>query len=128
MLSSNTCNTKLYDMLLKINFQNVETLKQNTFKFNGEVGIDAGGLSRTVYDIFFRTYLNKFFILNDYFYILKNLKDLKDLKEFSIATVILITLSEKANVNIVLPINPELITFVKPKQNVKNYEQLIEFK
>ncbi len=123
MLSSNTCNTKLYDMLLKINSQNVETLKQNTFKFNGEVGIDAGGLSRTVYDIFFRTYLNKFFILNDYFYILKNLIDLK---EFSIATVILITLSEKAEVHIVLPINPELINFVKPEQNVKNYQQLIE--
>ena len=123
MLSSNnnTCNTKLYDMLLKINLDDLPTKK---FKFEEKSGIDAGGLSRTVFDLFHKTYLNKFFELHDNFYILK--KNIEK-KKFIKATNILVVLSEKAKVSIILPINPELIKFLKNENNntVKEYNNLI---
>ena len=130
--NKNTCNTKLFDKIIK---QEDISLRNKRFKFENQTGIDAGGLTRTVYDIFFRTYLDKFFDLkDDNFYILKEKQPKIDL---TVATNKLLILSEKAKVNIILPINPELIEFVtienkngnKNENNkvlIKNYNNLIK--
>ena len=60
--------TKLYNHILKVD-DNI--LTNQPFKFEKQEGINAGGLSRTVFDLFYKTYFHKFFK-----YIDNNNKDL----------------------------------------------------
>jgi surface protein len=117
MLSSNnnTCNTKLYNYILTLN-DNI--LQDKRFKFKGQEGIDAGGLSRTVFDLFYKTYIHKFFKYSD-----ENNKDLGmiinyisnngNIAKFYHATNKLIILAKKGNLQIFMPINEELLKLLK---------------
>ena len=60
--SRDTCNDKLFNILIDNNIE-IYNYKLE-FKIIGQTGIDAGGISRTVFDHFYDLYLNKFFNLD----------------------------------------------------------------
>ena len=123
MLSSNnnTCNTKLYNYILTLN-DNI--LQDKRFKFKGQEGIDAGGLSRTAFDLFYKTYIHKFFKYSD-----ENNKDLGmiinyisnngNIAKFYHATNKLIILAKKGNLQIFMPINEELLKLLKSDNSIQ---------
>ena len=114
----NTCkNNKLYNHILKINYN---TLKNIRFKFEGQTGINAGGLTRTVYDIFYNSYIKKFFKINDHngSFILKNITT-NNKENFISATNKLIILAKKGQIKILIPIHETLMEILNSK-NVTN--------
>ena len=103
--NNNNHNHKLYNHILTIDDN---TLKNIHFKFEGETGINAGGLTRTVYDIFYHSYIKKFFQVNDNgSFILKNITT-NNKNTFITATEKLILLAKKGKVKIVIPIHETL--------------------
>ena len=117
MLSSNnnTCNTKLYDHILNID-DNI--LENNKFEFEKQEGINAGGLSRTVFDLFYKTYFHKFFKYSDennkdLGMIIKYISNNENIHKFYHATNKLIILAKKGDLQIFMPINEELLKLLK---------------
>ena len=105
---NNTCNTKLYDFILGLDLDNSQNIK---FKFEGQAGIDAGGLSRTVFDLFYKTYINKFFTLSTSEENILNIQSSNDEKiaKLNNATDKLIILAKNADVKIYMHINDVLL-------------------
>ena len=108
---NNTCNTKLYDFILGLDLDNSQTIK---FIFEGQTGIDAGGLSRTVFDLFYKTYINKFFTIKDIKENILNLQSSTNEKfvRFIDATNKLIILAKNADVKIYMNINDILLNLL----------------
>ena len=109
-------NHKLYNHILTIDDTN---LKNKPFTFEGADGINEGGLTRTVYDIFYNSYIKKFFLLNNNgFYILQNIKN-NNKDHFRNATEKLILLAKKGKVKIVIPIHETLFEILE-SENITN--------
>ena len=109
--NTNTCNYKLFNKILETNNN---LLEYGKFKFTGQSGDDAGGLTRIVYDLFYKSFINKFFkFFEDEDYML--IKDTNiDKDSFFEATKKLIILAEKAEVKILINLNndvKQLISF-----------------
>ena len=114
----NTCkNNKLYNHILKIDNN---TLKNIRFNFEGQTGINYGGLTRTVYDIFYNSYIKKFFEINDHngSFILKNITT-NNKENFISATNKLIILAKKGQIKILIPIHETLMEILN-SENVTN--------
>ena len=118
--NNNTCKisevyTKLYNHILKVD----DTILRNQkFEFEKQEGINAGGLSRTVFDLFYKTYFHKFFKYidnnnKDLGIILKNTKNNKNMDQFYNATNKLIILAEKGDLKIFMLINKILFDLLK---------------
>jgi len=109
--NTNTCNYKLFNKILETNNN---LLEYSQFKFTGQTGIDVGGLTRIVYDLFYKSFINKFFKFSedeDYM-LIKDTNIDKDL--FFQATEKLIILAKKAEVKILINLNndvKQLISF-----------------
>ena len=121
--NNNTCNTKLYEYILSIN-NNILEDKDIVFKFEEQSGIDAGGLSRTVFDLFYKTYIHKFFKYSqennqDLGMIIKYISSYENIKKFYHATKKLIILAKKANLQIFIPINETLLILLKSKNPIQ---------
>ena len=140
--NNNTCKisevyTKLYNHILKVD----DTILRNQpFKFQKQEGINAGGLSRTVFDLFYKTYFHKFFKYidnnnKDLGIILKNTKNNKNMEQFYNATNKLIILAEKGDLKIFMLINKILFDLLKSddpiqqinlnKKNIYDKERLL---
>ena len=107
--------TKLYNHILKVD-DNI--LTNQPFKFEKQEGINAGGLSRTVFDLFYKTYFHKFFKYidnnnKDLGIILKNTKNNKNMDQLYNATNKLIILARKGNLKIFMLINKILFDLLK---------------
>jgi hypothetical protein len=96
----------------------------NKFIIEGESGIDIGGISRIVYNIFLEIFINKYFNENNGFYMVK-FPITEDMKK---ATKIIISLAEKNNVKFVIPISTTLyyllslpdIEIIQQQFNIRN--------
>ncbi len=118
--NNNTCRisevyTKLYNHILKVD-DNI--LRDQPFIFESQEGINAGGLSRTVFDLFYKTYFHKFFKYidnnnKDLGIILKNTKNNKNMDQFYNATNKLIMLARKGDLKIFMLINKTLFDLLK---------------
>lgn len=100
---------KLYDEIIKLYLDGYFM-----FKFEGQSGFDAGGLTRIVFDMIFPIYVNLFFIKvphSDFIILQENV----DNGKFKLHTKNLILLAKAAKAQIVLQIDPELIEFLSPK-------------
>ena len=125
--SQNSCNDKLYKKIMDLTTDQIET---SIFKFDGQSGIDVGGLTRIVHDLFLKSFINNFFlVLGDDTKILKDKLDEVELDE---ATNKLIVLTEKTkkvwghhgeettgSINII-PIEENLLKILLTK-NVEDY-------
>ena len=105
-------NHKLYNYILTIDDN---TLTKIRFKFEGQTGINAGGLTRTVYDIFYHSYIKKFFEVNSNgsYYINKTKINDNNKENIITATYKLIILAKKGSVQIVIPIHETLMEILK---------------
>ena len=114
--NNNTCYTKLYDYILTLD-NNI--LRNKNFQFEGQKGIDVGGLSRTVFDLFYKTYIHKFFKYSDNnnknlgMIIKDDISNNENIAKFYEATNKLIILAEKGKLQIFIPINEELLKLLK---------------
>ena len=118
--NNNTCNQKLYKKILDTDN---DILKEKKFKFEGQSGIDVGGLSRHVYDIFYKSFINKFFVDEDSDKIFINIKEDidKNKEEFFKATEKLIILANKGQVKILINLNDDVISLF----SASNYRNII---
>jgi len=120
--NNNTCYTKLYDYILKLD-NNI--LINKKFQFEAQKGIDVGGLSRTVFDLFYKTYIHKFFKYSDNnnknlgMIIKKNISNNENIAKFYEATNKLIILAEKGKLQIFIPINEELLKLLKNEDPIQ---------
>ena len=107
-------NHKLYNHILTIDDN---TLTNIQFKFEGQTGINGGGLTRTVYDIFYHSYIKKFFEVNSNgsYYINKTKINDNNKENIITATDKLIILAKKGSVQIVIPIHETLMEILKSK-------------
>ena len=110
--NNNKHNHALYNHILTIDD---DTLKKIRFKFEGQKGINAGGLTRTVYDIFYHSYIKKFFQVNSNgsYYINKTKINDNNKENIITATYKLIILAKKGSVQIVIPIHETLMEILK---------------
>ena len=136
-----SCNDNIYKIIMNTgsNLRDFVFLKEDknsnknsNKKINHtkvQKGINAGGLSRIVYDIFLRSYIRRFFDNTDNGLILRTNKNLNvnnfkmkgRYDNLNLATIKLIQLAKKANVKIILAIEDELLEFMKQnKENTKN--------
>ena len=117
-------NHKLYNHILTIDGNTLQTIR---FEFEGDPGINAGGLTRTVYDIFYHSYIKKFFNENnDGNLILKKINNSNNIKIFENATTKLIILAKKGDVKIVIPIHEtlfEILESVSPMNTINPNNQ-----
>ena len=116
--NNESCNYDLLHKIIKTTFSNIR------FKFEGQRGINAGGLSRQVYDLYFSQYLRYFFEDISGFNILK--KNVA-LKKLDIATDKLILLAKRSEIKIFIPINPllkELLDINITNTNITNTSKL----
>ena len=107
-------NHKLYNHILTID--NNTLMDENIhFEFEGQTGINAGGLTRTVYDIFYHSYIKKFFEVNSNgsYYINKTKINDNNKENIITATYKLIILAKKGSVQIVIPIHETLMEILK---------------
>ena len=124
--NKNSCNYKLFTKILDINNKN---LKKTSFKFKGQTGIDAGGLTRIVYDLYYKSFINKFFKNNNDEFIL--IKDNIDKDLFFKATEKLILLANKngegtfnSKIKILINLSDDVISLISSD----NYKNLIKNK
>lgn len=118
-----TCNNELFNILTSN-----EIYKYNyklEFKIMGQTGIDAGGISRTVFDHFYDLYLNKFFNLDKntrkYNF---NITSMNNLKKFIKSTHILILLGIKCKVDVPLVLNNNIVDLfneINKSGNINEY-------
>ena len=111
----NTCSNKLYTFILGTD-DNI--LINNRFKFEGQTGIDHGGLSRTVFDLFYKMYFEKFFKMDaeNKFAILKKYNNTTIIDT---STNKLKILAKKAKVKICIPVQGLLLELLL-KNNLNN--------
>ena len=60
--NSNSCNDKLYNKIINTS---IEDLINKNFEVTGQTGIDIGGITRIVHDLFLKSFINKFFTGED---------------------------------------------------------------
>ena len=108
---NNTCTTKLYYFILKEDIYNSRRIE---FNFEGQAGFDAGGLSRTVFDLFYKTYINNFFTTSTSEENIINILSLNNTKLTNLndATNKLIILAKNANIKIYMYINDVLLNLL----------------
>jgi uncharacterized protein YjbI with pentapeptide repeats len=86
------------------------------FQIVGESGINAGGLTRSIfekcYKIFLERYFKKYNFNENYYVILKNLNE-ELFEEFKKACVFMIFFAKKGGVKILIQINPQLLELLQ---------------
>jgi hypothetical protein len=92
------------------------------FKFEGQTGFDAGGLSKMVFDMILKVYIELFFqkIVNNNDYLI--VKEDIDLRQLIADTKKLILLANASTAKICLKIDPELLKLCESK-----YEDLMDY-
>jgi WD40 repeat protein len=106
---------------LYYSFMKTELPTEFIFKFEGQTGTDAGGLTKMVFDAILKVYIELFFekiVNNDYLI----LKEGINLRQLIADTKKLILLANKANAKICLKIDPELLKLCESK-----YDDLMDY-
>jgi WD40 repeat protein len=109
---------------LYYSFMKTELPLNFIFKFEGQTGFDAGGLSKMVFDMIFKVYIHLFFekiVNNNDFLILK--EDI-NLRQLITDTKKLMLLANASTAKICLKIDPELLELCKlgvTKDDLKKY-------
>ena len=113
--NTNSCNMKLYNFLLQ-----EYTIHIVKIEFEGSTGINAGGLSRIVYEIFYKQYINKHFENHT---VMKNTFSIPKFPfndDMVKATDILVSLATKTNSLILLPFPNSLLFLLRQTTNQIN--------
>jgi WD40 repeat protein len=107
---------------LYYSFMKTELPTEFIFKFEGQTGIDAGGLSKMVFNSILKVYIDLFFqkIVNNNDYLI--VKEDIDLRQLIADTKKLILLANTSTAKICLKIDPELLELCKLK-----YEDLLNY-
>ena len=122
---TNTCNDNLFKLIMnyEINQFNHRT-KYIVLNENGvmQTGLDYGGITRRVFDIFYKSYINKYFDLEDEFHYLK--KKTKE-EDFIQATNRLILIGLRSKVSIIIKLNEDIIKLFNEINKFKDVNDYI---
>jgi hypothetical protein len=123
--NTNTCNHNLFNLIIKENIDkfHYQTMFQiyNDGKF--QTGIDEGGITRKIFDIFYKSYMNKYFEVIDKFHFLKSSIDEVN---FIQATNKLILIALRSKVSIIIKLNKDIIKLFEKINEFNNVNHYID--
>lgn len=120
-----TCNHELFNLIIEKNINNFNY--RTMFKIHNDekiqTGIDLGGITRKIFDIFYKSYMNKYFEVKDKFHFLKSSIDEDN---FIQATNKLILIALRSKVSINIKLNNDIIELFKEIKVFKNVNYYIK--
>lgn len=124
--NTNTCNHELFNLIIKKNIDNFHYRTMFEVHKDGKIqtGIDEGGITRKIFDIFYKSYMNKYFKVIDEFHFLKSSIDIDEVN-FIEATNKLILIALRSKVSIIIKLNKDIIKLFEEINGFNNVNHYI---
>lgn len=125
--NTNTCNHNLFNLIIKedINKFHYRTMFEVHKDGIFQTGIDEGGITRKIFDIFYKSYMNKYFEVIDKFHFLKSSIDIDEVN-FIQATNKLILIALRSKVSIIIKLNKDIIKLFEEINEFNNVNHYID--
>ena len=123
--NTNTCNHNLFNLIIKKNIKKFHYQTMFEVHKDGKIqtGIDEGGITRKIFDIFYKSYMNKYFKVIDEFHFLKS--SINEVN-FIEATNKLILIALRSKVSIIIKLNKDIIELFEKINGFNNVNYYID--